>query len=43
MKVPAEKLRTMLGLTHVNYMEHNSTLAITDMPLIEASTVTDQK
>lgn len=43
MKVPAEKLRTMLGLTHVNYVEHNSTLAITDMPLIEASTVTDQK
>lgn len=43
MKVPAEKLRTMLGLTHVNYMEHNSTLAITDMPLIEASTVADHK
>jgi Icc protein len=36
MKVPAEKLRTMLGLTSVNYVEHNHTLAITDIPLIEA-------
>ena len=34
MKVPAEKLRSVLGLTRVNYMEHNSTLAITDIPLI---------
>jgi hypothetical protein len=36
MKVPAEKLRTMLGLTSVSYVEHNHTLAITDIPLIEA-------
>jgi Icc protein len=36
MKVPAEKLRTMLGLTSVNYQEHNHTLAITDTPLIKA-------
>ena len=36
MKVPAEKLRTMLGLTSVNYVEHDHTLAITDIPLIEA-------
>ena len=36
MKVPAEKLRTMLGLTSVNYVEHNHSLAITDIPLIEA-------
>jgi len=36
MKVPAEKLRTLLGLTSVNYVEHNHTLAITDIPLIEA-------
>jgi 3',5'-cyclic-AMP phosphodiesterase len=38
MKVPAEKLRSMLGLTSVNYMEHNHTLAITDTPLIAAET-----
>ena len=37
MKVPAEKLRSVLGLTSVNYVEHNHTLAITDSPLIEAS------
>jgi len=30
MKVPAEKLRGVLGLTSVNYIEHNHTLAITD-------------
>ncbi|MES2005587.1 MAG: metallophosphoesterase [Bacteroidota bacterium] len=35
MKVPAEKLRNVLGLTSVNYVEHNHTLAITDMPLME--------
>src|SRR4030095_645996 len=37
MKVPAEKLRNVLGLTSVNYVEHNHTLAITDMPLIETA------
>jgi hypothetical protein len=36
MKVPAEKLRTVLGLTSVHYVEHNHTLAITDSPLMEA-------
>jgi hypothetical protein len=36
MKVPAEKLRTLLGLTSVNYQEHASSLAITDTPLIVA-------
>jgi 3',5'-cyclic-AMP phosphodiesterase len=36
MKVPAEKLRSMLGLTSVNYVEHNHTLAITDTPLMDA-------
>ncbi len=36
MKVPAEKLRSVLGLTDVNYVEHNHTLAITDSPLMEA-------
>ncbi len=35
MKVPAEKLRGLLGLTSVNYQEHDHTLAITDTPLIE--------
>jgi len=33
MKVPAEKLRSVLGLTEVNYVEHNHTLAVTDTPL----------
>jgi len=37
MKVPAEKLRGLLGLTSVNYLEHNHTLAITDTPLIKLS------
>jgi 3',5'-cyclic AMP phosphodiesterase CpdA len=36
MKVPAEKLRSLLGLTSVNYQEHASSLAITDTPLIMA-------
>ena len=36
MKVPAEKLRSVLGLTSVNYMEHDHTLAITDTPLMAA-------
>ena len=35
MKVPVEKLRGLLGLTSVNYLEHNHTLAITDTPLIK--------
>jgi len=39
MKVPAEKLRSVLGLTSVNYVEHNHTLAITDMPLMEVTPV----
>jgi 3',5'-cyclic AMP phosphodiesterase CpdA len=37
MKVPAEKLRSVLGLTSVNYVEHNHTLAVTDSPLMEAN------
>lgn len=36
MKVPAEKLRSVLGLTSVHYMEHNHTLAITDIALSES-------
>ena len=35
MKVPAEQLRGLLGLTSVTYTEHNHTLAITDTPLSE--------
>jgi 3',5'-cyclic AMP phosphodiesterase CpdA len=35
MKVPAEKLRGVLGLTSVHYVEHNHSLAITDTPLAE--------
>jgi 3',5'-cyclic-AMP phosphodiesterase len=33
MKVPAEKLRGLLGLTSVLYQEHDHTLAVTDTPL----------
>lgn len=36
MKVPAEKLRSVLGLTSVYYTEHQHSLAITDTPLMEA-------
>ncbi|GGA85390.1 metallophosphoesterase family protein [Puia dinghuensis] len=37
MKVPAEKLRGLLGLTSVSYIEHAHSLAITDTPLISQS------
>jgi hypothetical protein len=30
MKVPAEKLRSVLGLTQVEYVEHTHSLAVTD-------------
>lgn len=33
MKVPAEKLKSVLGITQVDYVEHKHTLAITDSPL----------
>ncbi len=33
MKVPADKLRTLLGVTEVNYRRGNRTLAIVDAPL----------
>ena len=36
MKVPAEQLRSLLGVTSVNYVEHNHTLAVTDTPLVIA-------
>ena len=35
LKVPADKLRSLLGLTSVHYLEHDHTLAITDIPLVE--------
>jgi 3',5'-cyclic AMP phosphodiesterase CpdA len=37
MKVPAEKLRSLLGLTSVHYVEHDHTLAITETPLAEGA------
>jgi len=37
LKVPAEKLRSLLGLTTVEYVEHNNSLAITDIALMETS------
>lgn len=43
MTVPAEKLRTLLGLTSVNYAEHNHSLAITDMPLIISPSAVENK
>jgi len=36
MKVDPGKLRSLLGLTSVNYVEHNHSLAITDTPLMAA-------
>jgi Icc protein len=33
MKVPAEKLRSVLGVTSVNYVEGKNTLAVVDAPL----------
>ncbi len=36
MKVPADQLRHVLGVTDVTYVEHNHTLAVTDSPLAEA-------
>jgi 3',5'-cyclic-AMP phosphodiesterase len=36
MKVPAEKLRSVLGVTSVNYIQGNTTLAVVDSPLASA-------
>ena len=43
MKVPADKLKTLLGITDVNYVEHDHTLAVTDAPLIFATATGEQK
>jgi amicyanin len=37
MKVPAEQLRGVLGITHVNYIAGNHALAVVDSPLAMAS------
>ena len=42
MKVPAEKLRSLLGLTSVHFAKHDHTLAITDIPLVNAVVTTAQ-
>jgi len=34
MKVPADQLQKLLGLTSVHYVEHDHSLAVTDTPLI---------
>jgi len=36
MKVPAEKLRSVLGVTTVNYLEGRSSLAVIDSPLMRS-------
>jgi len=36
MKVPADKLRTVLGLADVHYVENNHSLAVVDSPLVSA-------
>ena len=37
MKVPAERLRSVLGLTDVHYVAQNHSLAVVDSPLAAAS------
>lgn len=39
MKVPAEQLRSLLGLASVNYVENRGSLAIVDTPLMSAAAV----
>jgi 3',5'-cyclic-AMP phosphodiesterase len=41
MKVPAEKLKSVLGLTNVYYSENQHSLAITDTPLMETEKTFD--
>ncbi|MDR3665335.1 MAG: plastocyanin/azurin family copper-binding protein [Ignavibacteriaceae bacterium] len=42
MKVPDDKLRSLLGITDVNYLEQDHTLAVTDTPLLFAAATGDQ-
>jgi 3',5'-cyclic-AMP phosphodiesterase len=37
MKVPAERLRSVLGLTDVHYLAQNHSLAVVDSPLVSAA------
>src|SRR5258708_1545701 len=37
MKVPAEKLRSVLGITDVHYVAQNHSLAIVDSPLVSTA------
>jgi 3',5'-cyclic-AMP phosphodiesterase len=43
MKVPAEQLRTLLGVTDVNFVRGKHTLAIVDTPLEGASRVSEYR
>jgi 3',5'-cyclic-AMP phosphodiesterase len=43
MKVPAEKLRTLLGVTNVNFVRGRHTLAVVDSPLVGESTTFQQR
>jgi 3',5'-cyclic AMP phosphodiesterase CpdA len=40
MKVPADQLQRLLGITSVHYVEHDHTLAITDTPLMDTTKTT---
>jgi hypothetical protein len=40
MKVPADQLQKLLGLTSVHYVEHDHSLAITDLPLFDTTKAT---
>ena len=42
MKVPAEKLRALLGVASIQYLEHDHTLAVTDIPLTDPAVPTAQ-
>jgi len=43
MKVPAEQLGSLLGITSVNYVEHDHTLAVTDTPLSDGDKQSNPK
>ncbi len=42
MKVPAEKLRALLGVASIQYLEHDHTLAVTDILLTDPAVPTAQ-
>jgi Icc protein len=43
MKVPADKLRALLGVTNVNFVRGRHTLAVVDSPLVGESTTFQQR